>query len=84
MKEQKTLIIFVLIALFLFTTGPSAFAERIIYVDDDANGLNDGSSWQNAYNFLQDALTATSGCGPRFYCEIRVARGIYRPDQGAN
>jgi len=50
----------------------------IIYVDDDAAGANDGSSWEDAYNYLQDALTAAwSGD------EIRVAQGIYKPDQGA-
>lgn len=55
---------------------------RIIYVDDDAAGANDGSSWENAYVYLQDALTdANSTEKP---VEIRVAQGIYRPDQGTN
>src|SRR3972149_5584392 len=51
---------------------------RIIYVDDDANGLNDGSSWSNAYRFLQDAL-ADANSEPNVN-EIRVAQGIYKPD----
>ncbi len=51
---------------------------KIIYVDDNASGANDGSSWADAYNYLQDALTvAWSGD------EIQIARGIYKPDQGA-
>ncbi len=44
------------------------------YVDADANGANDGTSWADAYNYLQDAL----GYGN----EIWVAEGIYKPDQG--
>jgi hypothetical protein len=52
-------------------------APRIIYVDADANGANDGSSWEDAYNFLQDALAAAYDGD-----EIRVAQGIYKPDQG--
>jgi hypothetical protein len=55
---------------------------RIIYVDDDAAGANDGSSWEDAYVYLQDALVdANSTEKP---VEIRVAQGIYKPDQGAN
>jgi len=53
---------------------------KTIYVDDDAAGANDGSSWENAYVYLQDALAdANSAEKP---VQIRVAQGIYAPDQG--
>src|SRR4030042_2471429 len=53
---------------------------KIIYVDDNAAGSNDGTSWENAYIHLQDALgNASSSEKPT---EIRVAQGIYKPDQG--
>jgi hypothetical protein len=52
---------------------------RTIYVDDDAGGANDGSSWQNAYNYLQDALADADSSGKPV--EIRVAEGAYRPDE---
>jgi len=53
---------------------------KIIYVDDDAAGANNGSSWENAYFYLQDALAdANSAENP---VEIRVAQGIYKPDLG--
>jgi len=55
---------------------------RIIYVDADATGANDGSSWTDAFKYLQDALADTNAAD--MPVEIRVAQGIYKPDQGAN
>ncbi len=66
----------------LLAMGCASFAGRIIYVDDDAIGLNNGSSWENAHIYLQDALAdANSAEKP---VEIRVAQGIYKPNQGVN
>ncbi|MHC4507852.1 MAG: right-handed parallel beta-helix repeat-containing protein, partial [Planctomycetota bacterium] len=48
--------------------------------NDDAAGANDGSSWADAYKYLQDALVdAGSAEKP---VEIWVAQGTYRPDLG--
>lgn len=56
----------------LFT---SSAAGKTIYVDRNAGGANDGSSWSDAYVRLQSGIAA-SGSGD----EIRVAQGIYRTD----
>ncbi|UCG55802.1 MAG: hypothetical protein JSU70_13135 [Phycisphaerales bacterium] len=55
--------------------------KAIIYVDADAAGANNGLGWPDAYNSLQDALAdANSAEKP---VNIRVAQGVYKPDQGA-
>ena len=52
----------------------------IIYVDDDADGFNVGTNWENAVNSLQDALLLAYFLDKPL--EIRVAEGIYTPDRG--
>jgi len=80
MKTTKNLNIWLAMSMFLLLMVSTA-TGRIIFVDADANGVNDGSSWTDAYNYLQDALAdANSAAKP---VEIRVAQGIYKPDQGA-
>ena len=65
------------IATVLLATGPMSYG-KVIYVDDDAAAPGDGASWATAYRFLQDAL-AVAEAGD----EIRVARGLYRPDRSS-
>ena len=68
---------FVVVATLTSTLlASSALAGSVLYVDDDAGAAGDGSSWVTAYQFLQDALAAASAG-----TEIRVAQGVYRPDQ---
>ncbi|MBN2129076.1 MAG: right-handed parallel beta-helix repeat-containing protein [Sedimentisphaerales bacterium] len=52
----------------------------VIYVDADAAGANDGASWASAHPYLQDALARARDV--KGGAEIRVAGGVYRPDQG--
>ncbi|MFO8098853.1 MAG: hypothetical protein R6T83_04435, partial [Salinibacter sp.] len=59
------------LALTLLLVAPTAAQT---YVDADATGAGDGSSWRDAYPTLQEALAnTTSG-------EIWVAEGTYYPD----
>ncbi len=70
----------VVLAAMLFFATP-IFAQRIIYVDDDAVGLETGENWKNGYPDLQDALDDArdvGGCP----CEVWVAEGTYKPDRG--
>lgn len=68
------------ISFLTFVAIGQTVLAKIIYVDDNAAGANNGSSWTNAYNCLQDALTdANSAEKP---VEIKVAQGVYKPDRG--
>jgi len=69
--NPKFSILMVVPLLFLF----AAWAQStVIYVNDDAGGNDDGSSWEDAFRDLQDGLTAaTSGD------EVWVAEGLYVP-----
>jgi len=62
----------------LYSESASVRVTRIIYVNQNASGVNDGTSWTDAYLDLQDALAdATDYAGPD---EIWVAMGTYVPD----
>ncbi|MEM6764725.1 MAG: choice-of-anchor Q domain-containing protein [Bacteroidota bacterium] len=50
-----------------------------LYVNQNATGFNDGSSWNDAYVDLQDALTLAAACSD--ITEIWVAQGLYLPSQ---
>jgi hypothetical protein len=73
------------LAVSLFTLLILTAAERvnaalpIIYVDASAGGAGNGANWCNAFTSLQDGLAASGGNT----AEIRVARGVYRPDVGS-
>jgi predicted outer membrane repeat protein len=92
MRGKTNLIVCLLFVFFLPVTISTVFGQisprvpepdnplEIIYVDDDADGFNLGTSWENALNSLQDALLlAYFSDGP---VEIRVAEGVYTPDRG--
>ena len=59
-----------LVGLATMLVGSEAWA--VCYVDQNAKGKNDGSSWANAYVHPQLALV--NGC-----TEIWVAKGVYTP-----
>ena len=48
----------------------------VLYVDGDASGAGDGSSWSNAYTDLSDALSSQ-----RVFSEVWVAEGTYLPGE---
>ncbi|MHC4881625.1 MAG: hypothetical protein ACYTCV_03385, partial [Planctomycetota bacterium] len=62
--------------IFAGSGSSIAIFHTPLYVNDDATGNNDGSSWQDAYNHLQDALSAASSGD-----QIWIAKGIYTPDK---
>ena len=79
MKQQKNSIAFLTLMLTLIITPLALATGKTIYVDDNAAGTNDGTSWENAYVYLQDALIDADYSGKPV--EIRVAAGTYTPRQ---
>lgn len=72
-KHTKNFLLTGLLAI-AFVIFPKPVFPAVIYVDQNASGTDDGSSWIDAFVSLQDALViATSGD------EIWVAQGVYKP-----
>ena len=63
-----------LLLLAILFTGFTQLPAQIIYVNSTSSGLNNGSSWVNAYNSLQTALSNASQGH-----QIWVAEGTYKP-----
>lgn len=59
--------------LLMVVFGITATAQTIVYVNDDATGNNNGTSWADAYTDLNDALVNTISIGS----EIWIAEGFY-------
>ena len=80
MRGKTNLVRWLLCMLVMVMAAQTDVAGSVIYVDDDAAGANNGSSWADSYVYLHDALAdAETAEKP---VEIRVAQGLYRPDQG--
>jgi len=81
MYQRANLSVLLVIFAFLTALGFCEIAAgKTIYVDKIALGPNNGSSWDNAYNFLQDALADANDSEKPV--EIRLAQGIYKPNEG--
>ena len=75
---RKPLLTFSGIAFVLFCFASNIFAE-VIYVKYDAAGVNDGTSWTDAFTDLQPAIdSATSGD------EVWISKGTYKPTSWPN
>jgi hypothetical protein len=72
MKKEDLIIVLVCLSLVV------PCEARVVYVNTDAIGNSDGTSWQDAYKFLQDALADANSNDD--VNEIRVAQGIYTQD----
>ncbi|MBK9256192.1 MAG: SBBP repeat-containing protein [Saprospiraceae bacterium] len=66
--------------IFVSKLGPACPAGNVLYVNAIAAGANNGTSWANAYNDLQDALSSTC---PGI-TQIWVAAGTYKPTSGTD
>jgi len=68
--SEKLEVIFLAVVMLIVAQGVSA--QRTIYVDHQALGLNSGADWQNAFVSLHDAIGAA-----RSGDDIWIAEGVY-------
>lgn len=67
------IILFTASLFSLFSFSPLS-SQTIRFVDQNASGTGDGSSWQNAFPHLQQALAIAQNGD-----EVWVAKGVYKP-----
>jgi len=69
-------------ALFILTMfiGSTGYSQTTFYVDQSATGLNDGSSWANAYTDLESAVSTATATANN---DIWVKQGTYIPSDSA-
>lgn len=78
MKPWHYVLFFLLLILCTAAALPLR-AQTVIFVDKDAEGAANGSSWTDAYTTLQDALDeAAFGQGN---IELWIAEGTYKPNR---
>ncbi len=80
-RRRMSACILVQLILFVFFVPCQVLAQPVVFVDSDATGANDGSTWCDAYVYLQDAMAAAAASNGAI-TEIRVAQGLYKPDEG--
>ncbi|MBL8764801.1 MAG: hypothetical protein JNM07_11080 [Phycisphaerae bacterium] len=61
---------------------PDECRAEVLFVNAAATGANTGLAWTDAFRDLQDALRVAESSPLHAASEIRVAGGVYRPDQG--
>jgi predicted outer membrane repeat protein len=64
---------------YFYDSGKCVQYPDVIYVDQKANGKNNGSSWEDAFNSLSDAIEEAGS--PTKVKWIWVAQGVYKPEK---
>ena len=74
--SNRRLLVTTTLVLIVAVGASVSNAQTVLYVDNDAPLSGDCGDWCTAYKYLQDALSAAQAGN-----EIRVAEGIYKPDE---